>query len=180
MSHWKQIVTSLLAVLASIVLGTTAIFIINIPEGDDTRIFDIVLAEFMKTHNLRELYVEEETDLKATIDLYLERDLEQHNYSVSPELLLNFTERNEQPVSLTGYNLNLPSVMIKKFARRPLPPDEDWVKLLLPGYSHNRRTAIVRFSVKLSRSMHSSFATYLLQKEGTAWRIVWRFFSYLM
>jgi hypothetical protein len=51
-----------------------------------------------------------------------------------------------------------------------------YVRVWLPGYSEDGRTAVVRFM--FGPEPHGATGSYMLVKEGDGWKVKWRFFLY--
>jgi hypothetical protein len=55
--------------------------------------------------------------------------------------------------------------------------DELWIVPLLPGYSPDKNTAVIRFT--FGPSVHGAMGTYLFKRAARGWAIVWRDFFVL-
>ncbi len=86
-------------------------------------------------------------------------------------------ERNVRAISLKG-KLD-PSIMFlpsEKLELTLMRENKLWVSAMLPGYSVDRKTAVLRFA--FGPTPHGANGTYLFKRMNTGWTIAWRDYAY--
>jgi hypothetical protein len=89
--------------------------------------------------------------------------------TVSMEIYNNLKARNSRKIRLNAIDL-------KGVRMGPPSQAQGYVSFWLPAYSEDGITALVRFG--FGPTAHGACGTYLLEKKGGLWQILWRKLSY--
>lgn len=113
-------------------------------------------------------------------------DLEAHGYSVPDDAGVNLGQRNTKAVPLLGFKSRNSNVLVRDLEgiksdfdfTVSYPRARCYVHAWLPGYSQDRRTAVLRFWI--GPSPHGATGTYLLIKETDTWTVKWQHKRYYL
>lgn len=109
----------------------------------------------------------------------------QDAYDIPDAIQHCLIRRNKTPVTLADFKPQNPSVMLDPSAKEGVVitnltfkyahGNTGWLKVWLPGFSQDSKQAVLRFFT--GPAAHGMEGAYMLTKQGTNWKIKWRYLT---
>ncbi len=170
----------------------------------DLKLYDVVGNDFLNYLNKESPDIKHLEIVNKTVEGKLsapqiKADLRGDIKPPPPDVTDNLISRNNQSVSIVNFKPTSPDIVIASDEMTPVNDypvfrgdkakqdqaayynywkTKKWVNLFLPGYSRDRKTAIVRFL--FGPEPHGAAGTYILKCVGQEWIITGRVIRYYM